>query len=103
MFLPGRNARHRKIIFRKHIHLAPKCGNSHCAAQHASVGPTGAEFHWGVGSMDELTAAHPRLALQRQQSVSECYGWPGVVLETLWWPWLGAPLYGMATLGVDGA
>ncbi|WP_426305894.1 class I SAM-dependent methyltransferase [Acidovorax facilis] len=73
------------------------------AAQHASVGPTGAEFHWGVGSMDELTAAHPRLALLRQQSVSECYGWPGVVLETLWWPWLGAPLYGMATLGVDGA
>jgi hypothetical protein len=73
------------------------------AAQHASVGPTGAEFHWGVGSMDELAAAHPRLALLRQQSVSECYGWPGVVLETLWWPWLGAPLYGMATLGVDGA
>jgi hypothetical protein len=36
--------------------------------------------------------------------VSECYGWPGVVLETLWWPWLGAPLYGMATLGVgDGS
>lgn len=70
------------------------------AAQHASVGPTGAEFYWGVGSMGELTAAHPRLALLRQQSVSECYGWPGVVLETLWWPWLGAPLYGMVTLGV---
>ena len=32
-----------------------------CAARHASVGPTGAEFRWGVGRMAELAAVHPRL------------------------------------------
>lgn len=74
------------------------------AATHASVGPTGAQFHWGVGRMSELTAAHPHLQLLREQSVSECYGWTGIALEMLWRPWLGAPLYGLATLGVkEGA
>ncbi len=72
------------------------------AARHASVGPTGAQFHWGVGRMAELEQVHPRLALLREQSVSECYGWPGIALDALWRPWLGAPLYGLATLGVDG-
>lgn len=71
------------------------------AGSHASVGPTGAQFRWGVERMAELAHAHPRLALLREQSASECYGWPGVALETLWRPWLGAPLYGLATLGVD--
>jgi len=73
------------------------------ASRHPSVGPTGAEFFWGVGRMAELTAAHPRLQLLREQSVSECYGWTGIALDMLWRPWLGAPLYGMATLGVDGS
>ena len=72
------------------------------AGSHPSVGPTGAQFRWGPSSMAELPGAHPRLALLREQSVTECYGWPGVALETLWRPWLGAPLYGMATLGVEG-
>ena len=71
------------------------------AGSHPSVGPTGAEFRWGVGCMSELAGAHPRLALLREQSVSECYGWLGIALEALWMPWLGAPLYGMATLGVE--
>ena len=71
------------------------------AATHASVGPTGAEFHWGVGRMAELEQVHPRLQLLREQSVSECYGWTGIALDMLWRPWLGAPLYGMATLGVE--
>ncbi|MFN4119007.1 class I SAM-dependent methyltransferase [Acidovorax sp.] len=70
------------------------------AAHHASVGPTGAQFCWGVGRMDELEQAHPRLALLREQSVAECYGWPGIALDMLCRPWLGAPLYGLATLGV---
>lgn len=72
------------------------------AACYASMGPTGAEFRWGVAHMAELAAAHPRLRLLREQSVSECYGWVGLALEMLSRPWLGAPLYGVATLGVDG-
>ena len=70
------------------------------AARHASVGPTGAEFRWGVHRMAELADMHPRLALLREQSAVECYGWPAVAMELLCWPWLGAPLYGLATLGV---
>lgn len=72
-------------------------GNAH---RHASVGPTGAEFRWGVARLSDLPAAHPRLSLLHENSVAECYGWAGLALETLWWPWLGAPLYGMVTLGV---
>ena len=71
------------------------------AATHPSVGRTGAEFCWGVGRMAELEQVHPRLTLLREQSVAECYGWTGIALDMLWRPWLGAPLYGMATLGVD--
>ncbi|WP_255593569.1 class I SAM-dependent methyltransferase [Acidovorax sp. sic0104] len=70
------------------------------AHRHASVGPTGAEFRWGVARLSDLPSAHPRLALLHEHSVAECYGWAGLALETLWWPWLGAPLYGMVTLGV---
>ncbi|MFY3383530.1 class I SAM-dependent methyltransferase [Paracidovorax sp. MALMAid1276] len=69
------------------------------AARHASVGPTGAQFCWGVGRMAELAQAHPRLALLHEQSVLECYGWPGIALDMAWRAWLGAPLYGLATLG----
>lgn len=71
-----------------------------CAARNASVGPTGAEFHWGVGRMAELAAVHPRLRLLREQSVAEGAGWAGIALDALWRPWLGAPPYGVATLGV---
>ncbi|PJI95300.1 O-methyltransferase involved in polyketide biosynthesis [Acidovorax sp. 69] len=70
------------------------------AARHPSVGPTGAEFCWGVGRMVELTTAHPRLRLLREQSAAEGYGWAGITLDALWRPWLGAPVYGVATLAV---
>jgi O-methyltransferase involved in polyketide biosynthesis len=66
--------------------------------RHASVGPTGAEFRWGVARMADLSDAHPRLRLLGEHSVAQCYGWPGLALETLWRPWLGAPLYGMVEL-----
>ena len=71
-----------------------------CAARHASVRATGAECRWGVGRMAELEAVHPRLQLLREQSVAEGYGWPGIAMDLLWRPWLGAPLYGLATLGI---
>ena len=71
-----------------------------CAARHASVRSTGAEFRWGVGRIAELEAVHPRLQLLREQSVAEGYGWPGIAMDLLWRPWLGAPLYGLATLGI---
>ena len=72
------------------------------ASCHTSLRSAGAEFCWGVGRMAELEQMHPRLRLLREQSVSECYGWPGLALDAMWRPWLGAPLYGLATLGVDG-
>lgn len=71
------------------------------AGAHASLASTGAEFHWGVGHMAELAGAHPRLSLLREQSVSECYGWAGLALDAFTRPWLGAPLYGLATLVVE--
>ena len=70
------------------------------AAAHYSVGPTGAQFQWGVQRMDELTQAHPRLQLQQARSVAEAYGWAGIWAEACWRPWLPAPLYGMAALQV---
>ena len=40
---------------------------AHCgvgqAGWHASVGRTGAQFHWGIGCLSELTRMHPRLRL----------------------------------------
>lgn len=77
---------------------------AHCgvgqAGLHASVGRTGAHFHWGISCLSELTRAHPRLRLHSSYSVAECYGWLGLWLETLWRPWVGAPLYTLAVLEV---
>lgn len=70
------------------------------ASWHASVGRTGAEFHWGIRHPDELCAADPRLRLRRLHSVAECYGWFGLELNALWGPWTDAPLYGLAELTV---
>lgn len=70
------------------------------ARLHASIGRTGAEFHWGVRHANELSAAHPRLRLHAWRSVSECYGLTAWATETWWRPWLGAPLYGLATLAL---
>lgn len=77
---------------------------AHCgvgqAGWHASVGRTGAQFHWGIGCLSELTRMHPRLRLHSSYSVAECYGWLGLWLEALWRPWIGAPLYTLAVLEV---
>ncbi len=70
------------------------------AGLHASVGPTGAQFQWGLRSPQELTSIHPRLRLQALSSVTECYGWAAQATEACWQPWLGVPLYGLATLGL---
>lgn len=70
------------------------------ARLHASVGPTGAEFRWGVHWAGELTDPHPRLELQALRSAAECYGPGGLWAESCWQPWLGTPLYGLATLGL---
>ncbi len=71
------------------------------AKYHPSVSRTGAEFRWGLRSMDELTAPHPRLRLLSSRSVSECYGLTGQATEALWRPWITTPMYGMVELGVD--
>ncbi|MFN7855768.1 MAG: class I SAM-dependent methyltransferase [Acidovorax sp.] len=70
------------------------------ASRYGSVAATGAEFRWGVGRAVDLPQAHPRLVLLREQSVTDCYGWSGIAFDAMCRPWLGAPLYGMATLGV---
>ena len=40
------------------------------AQWHASVGPTKAQFHWGIRSLRELTDCHPRLRLLATHSVA---------------------------------
>lgn len=70
------------------------------AHRNPSLGPTGAKFHWGIKDMAELTAPHPRLRLQAQHSVAECYGWMGTVTEWCLMPWSSTPLYALVTLGV---
>jgi O-methyltransferase involved in polyketide biosynthesis len=70
------------------------------ARLHPSVRHTGAQFRWGLRSMGELTAVHPRLRLLAEYPVMEGYGYPYSVL----WPMLramyGVPLYGMLRMGV---
>jgi len=66
-----------------------------------SVGPSGAEFCWGLRSPQELLQAHPRLHLWcAARSVSECYGVFGWAAEAWSLPWSGAPLYSMHALRV---
>lgn len=72
------------------------------AQWHASVGRTQAQFHWGIGQMQELTACHPRLQLRQAHSVAPSHGWMGVAMEAMWNPWgQNAPLYGLAELVVQ--
>ncbi len=71
-------------------------------ARHSvSVGPTGAEFRWGLRQTGELLDIHPRLSVAESRSVSECYGWMGWAAETLCLPWSGAPLYSLVALSAD--
>lgn len=71
-------------------------------ARHSlSVGPSGAEFSWGLRSPQELLQAHPRLRPWcAARSVAECYGAFGWAAEALTLPWSGAPLYSMHALRV---
>ena len=72
------------------------------AQWHASVGRTQAQFRWGIGQMQELTACHPRLQLRQSHSVAPSHGWMGVAMEAMWNPWgHSAPLYGLAELVLD--
>ncbi len=66
-----------------------------------SVGPSGAEFCWGLRSPQELLQAHPRLRPRcAARSVAECYGVFGWAAEAMSLPWSGAPLYSMHALRV---
>ena len=65
---------------------------------HPSVGPSNAQFQWGIERPQELTDMHPRLQLQKLHSVAECYGAMGWAWEALWSPWYQAPQYGVAEL-----
>ncbi|MFO1212165.1 MAG: hypothetical protein U1E74_06310 [Paenacidovorax caeni] len=71
-----------------------------CAARHASVRATGAEFRWGVGRMAEAEAVHPRLQLLREQSVAEGYGWPGIAHGLAVATVAGCAAVWLATLGI---
>ena len=72
------------------------------AQWHASVGRTQAQFRWGIGQMQELTACHPRLQLRQSHSVAPSHGWMGVAMEAMWNPWgHSAPLYGLAELVLE--
>ena len=71
------------------------------AQWHASVGPTKAQFHWGIRSLRELTDCHPRLRLLTTHSVAVSHGWMGVAAERMWNYWSSTPLYGVVELGVD--
>jgi len=66
-----------------------------------SIGPSGAEFYWGLRSPQELLQAHPRLRPWcAARSVAECYGAFGWAAEAWSLPWSGAPLYSMHALRV---
>ena len=71
------------------------------AQWHASVGPTKAQFHWGIRSLQELTDCHPRLRLLATHSVAASHGWMGIAAERVWSYWSSTPLYGVVELGVD--
>lgn len=71
------------------------------ARHHTSVKHTHAEFHWGPRKLADLTAPHPRLALQASEHVmggySLFYAWLQPVFKAL----TGVPLYAVYSLGID--
>lgn len=68
------------------------------ASQHPSVKHTAAEFHWGPGSLSELTQAHERLRLVETFNIMEGYGLPYSLIG----PWVralfGVPFYAVYAL-----
>lgn len=71
------------------------------ARRHPSVRHTGAEFHWGMRRLDELTAPHRRLRIDAVHPVMERYGWPYSVLGPAFRFVFGVPFYAVVELGVD--
>lgn len=72
------------------------------AAWHPSVGPTGAQFHWGWCDGRALPGEPARLYSKACFSVGEAYGPAGLWAQ--WWlgHWTQGPLYGLAHLEVRG-
>ena len=58
-------------------------------------------FAWGAHNGQEIASMHPRLELLDQHSAAEAWGWGGSWLETLYTPWTGGPMYGLAHLKVS--
>jgi O-methyltransferase involved in polyketide biosynthesis len=72
------------------------------AAWHPSVGPTGAQFHWGWCDAQGLPGRPARLHGKACFCVCEAYGPAGLWAQ--WWlgRWGQGPLYGLAHLEVRG-
>lgn len=58
-------------------------------------------FRWGAHNGQEIASLHPRLELLQQHSVAEAWGWGGSWLESLFTPFTGGPMYGLAHLKVS--
>ncbi len=71
-----------------------------CAALHASVCHTHAEFRWGPRRLSEFTAPHPRLRLQSEHAVLEGYDWPTTLTCQNFRAFWGVPMYGITRLSL---
>jgi O-methyltransferase involved in polyketide biosynthesis len=68
-----------------------------------SVRHTGANFHWGLRRINELSDAHPRLDLLGTHRVMEGYGAFYATLSPLFRRLFGVPFYALYQMGVHGA
>lgn len=69
------------------------------AKHHTSVKHTDAEFHWGPRRLADLTAPHPRLALQAAHQVMGGYSLFYTLLQPTFQAITGVPFYAVYTLG----
>lgn len=72
-----------------------------CAALHASVCHTHAEFRWGLRRLQELTDPHPRLQLQSEHGILEGYDWPTMLTCHNFRAFWGVPMYGITRLSLS--
>ncbi len=72
-----------------------------CAALHASVCHTHAEFNWGLKRMSDLTAPHPRRRIKSEHPIMEGYDIATSVIFTSFRAFWGVPLYAIMRLTVD--
>lgn len=70
------------------------------AKHHTSVKHTDAEFHWGPRRLGDLTAPHPRLALQAVHQVMGSYSLFYKLLQPAFKAATGVPFYAVYTLGI---